>query len=79
MPAGLGWHVYPAARATDRCLERALSASARYLEGGRRGSAFRRTGSLIGGRLVGQNRAIVANPMEKRAPVRGGVDVARGR
>src|SRR5450631_2209996 len=40
---------------------------------------FRRTGGLAGGRLVGQNRAVVANPMEKGAPVRGRVDVARRR
>jgi hypothetical protein len=36
----LGWHVYPAVRVTDRCLKRALSASARYLEGGRRARRF---------------------------------------
>jgi len=42
----LGWHVYPAVRVTDRCLKRALSGSARYLEGGRRARHFQRTGSL---------------------------------
>jgi len=35
-----GWHAYPAMRVTDRRLKRALSAGARYLEGGRRARRF---------------------------------------
>ena len=72
----LGRHNYPAVRDLDAGCSQAAQARAKSP---RQLRQFRRTGSLPGGWLVGDNgnRTVMPHPVEKWSPIRGRVDVAR--